>query len=60
MLEEAVEGKAVGNRVEDVVKAVRPYLEAGFDEVYFSQIGPEQEGFFAFWERELDPALKAL
>ncbi len=58
--EMAVEGKAVGNRVEDFVEAVRPYVEAGFDEVYLSQIGPEQEGFFDFWERELRPALQEL
>jgi G6PDH family F420-dependent oxidoreductase len=56
----AVEGKAVGNRVEDFVAAVRPYVEAGYDEVYLSQIGPEQEGFFDFWERELRPALDQL
>ena len=58
--EMAVEGKAVGNRVEDFVEAVRAYVEAGFDEVYLSQIGPEQDGFFDFWERELRPAVQAL
>jgi alkanesulfonate monooxygenase SsuD/methylene tetrahydromethanopterin reductase-like flavin-dependent oxidoreductase (luciferase family) len=30
---------AVGNRVEDFVEAVRPYVDAGYDEVYLSQIG---------------------
>jgi G6PDH family F420-dependent oxidoreductase len=56
----AVEGHAVGHRVEDFVEAVRPYVEAGYDEIYLSQIGPEQEGFFEFWERELAPALASL
>lgn len=56
----AVEGHAVGNRVETFVGAVRPYVEAGFDEIYLEQIGPEQEGFFRFWERELLPALRRL
>ncbi len=51
---------AVGSRVEDFVEAVRPYVEAGFDEVYLSQIGPEQEGCFDFWERELRAALAAI
>lgn len=37
--------------------AIRPYLEAGFDELYFHQIGPEQEGFLGFYERELAPRL---
>ena len=48
---------AVGNRVEDYVAAVKEYVDAGFDEVYLSQIGPEQDGWFDFWERELQPAL---
>ena len=40
-------------------EAMRAYLDAGFDEVYVQQIGPDQEGFFRFWERELAPALQA-
>jgi hypothetical protein len=51
---------AVGNRVEDFVEAVRPYVEAGYDEVYLSQIGEEQDGWFDFFERELRPALAEL
>jgi G6PDH family F420-dependent oxidoreductase len=51
---------AVGSRVEDFVDAVRPYVQAGYDEVYLSQIGPEQDGWFDFWERELRPALAEL
>ncbi len=51
---------AVGNRVEDFVEAVRPYVEAGYDEVYLSQIGAEQDGWFDFYERELRPALDEL
>ncbi len=51
---------AVGNRVEDFVEAVRPYVEAGYDEVYLSQIGAEQDGWFDFYERELRPALGEL
>jgi G6PDH family F420-dependent oxidoreductase len=33
--------------------SIRQYLDAGYDEVYVSQIGPDQAGFFEFWEREL-------
>lgn len=51
---------ATGNRVEDFVEGVRPYVEAGYDEIYLSQIGPDQQGFLAFWERELEPALASL
>jgi G6PDH family F420-dependent oxidoreductase len=35
----------------------KEYLDAGFDEVYVNQIGPSQEEFFRFWEREIRPAL---
>jgi G6PDH family F420-dependent oxidoreductase len=33
--------------------AIRKYLDAGFDEVYVNQIGPDQEGFFRFYAQEL-------
>ena len=51
---------ATGNRVEDFVEGIRPYVEAGFDEVYVSQIGEDQAGFLDFWVRELEPALRDL
>ena len=38
---------------------VKAYLDAGFDHVYFHQIGPDQEGFFRFAETELLPRLGA-
>ncbi|HWD54098.1 MAG TPA: TIGR03557 family F420-dependent LLM class oxidoreductase [Acidimicrobiales bacterium] len=39
------------------VAAIERFLEAGFDRVYVNQIGPDQEGFFAFYRRELRPRL---
>ncbi len=51
---------AVGPDVEDFVEGVRPYVEAGFDEVYLSQVGPDQEGFLRFWTEELSGALAEL
>ena len=56
----AVADVACGPDVADFVEAVRPYVEAGVDELYISQIGPDQEGFFRFWESELRDALAAL
>jgi G6PDH family F420-dependent oxidoreductase len=41
----------------EVVETVDRYEQAGYDHVYFHQIGPDQDGFFGFWERELRPAL---
>lgn len=37
---------------------VRQYLDAGVDEVYVSQIGPDMEGFFAAWQRDVLPQLR--
>jgi G6PDH family F420-dependent oxidoreductase len=49
---------ACGPDPERHVKAISAYLEAGFDEVYVNQIGPDQEGFFEFYAREIRPRLE--
>jgi G6PDH family F420-dependent oxidoreductase len=40
-------------------ETIRAYLEAGFDEVYVSQIGPDQAGFLDFFNKELRHRLEA-
>jgi hypothetical protein len=35
------------------MKAIREYIDAGFDHLILTQIGPEQDTFFEFFEREL-------
>jgi G6PDH family F420-dependent oxidoreductase len=40
-----------------LVAAVHEYVDAGYDHVYLHQIGPDQDGFFDYWERALRPAL---
>ncbi len=40
-----------------VIEAVRTHLDAGFDHVYFHQVGPDQAGFLDFAKRELLPRL---
>ncbi len=42
---------------EPYVEMVRTYLDAGFDEVYISQVGKDQAGFFDFYRKELAPRL---
>lgn len=37
------------------VEAVQRYVDAGFDEVYVGQIGPDQEGMIDFFAREVLP-----
>jgi coenzyme F420-dependent glucose-6-phosphate dehydrogenase len=46
-----------GPDVAPVVDSVRAYERAGYDHLHFHQIGPDQDGFFRFWEKELAPAL---
>ncbi len=42
---------------EQHAEAIRAYLDAGYDEVYVNQIGPDQEGFFRFFTAEVLPLL---
>ena len=39
------------------IKQIKAFVEAGFDHVYIHQIGPDQEGFFQFYERHVLPKL---
>ena len=54
---EANEGRPCGPDPEAYVTAIGQYVDAGFDEVALTQIGPDQEGFLRFYERELRPRL---
>jgi G6PDH family F420-dependent oxidoreductase len=56
----AVESIPCGSDVADFVQAVKTYVDAGFEEIYLSQIGPDQQGFFDFWDRELRDALASV
>jgi coenzyme F420-dependent glucose-6-phosphate dehydrogenase len=38
--------------------ALKKYVDAGFDHVAIHQIGPDQDGFFRFYEREVLPAFR--
>jgi G6PDH family F420-dependent oxidoreductase len=39
------------------IKQIKAFVEAGFDHVYIHQVGPDQEGFFQFYERHVLPKL---
>jgi len=56
-LEMATKELPCGPDPEPVVEQVREWEQAGFDHVSFHQIGPDQEGFFRFWEQALRPRL---
>jgi coenzyme F420-dependent glucose-6-phosphate dehydrogenase len=42
---------------EQYVEQVKAFVDAGFTHVYLHQIGPDQEGFFEFFRKELAPRL---
>ena len=41
------------------LEAIREYLNAGYDHVYVHQVGPDQDGFFDFYQREVLPELSS-
>jgi coenzyme F420-dependent glucose-6-phosphate dehydrogenase len=40
------------------LEKIQEMLDAGFEQVYIHQVGPDQEGFFNFYQREVLPRLK--
>jgi coenzyme F420-dependent glucose-6-phosphate dehydrogenase len=56
--EDDVAGSVVcGPDPEAHLEAIRSYVDAGYDHVYLHQVGPDQEGFFRFYEREVLPKI---
>jgi coenzyme F420-dependent glucose-6-phosphate dehydrogenase len=41
------------------IEAIEEYAAAGYDHVYVHQVGPDQEGFFDFYSREVLPQLNS-
>ncbi|GAA2171098.1 LLM class F420-dependent oxidoreductase [Actinomadura napierensis] len=39
-------------------RALRAYVDAGYEDVFVTQIGPDQDGFFDFYSREVLPRLR--
>ena len=56
--EQVAELVPCGPDVERHVEKITGYLDAGFDQVYVHQVGPDQAGFIKFAEGELLPALR--
>jgi coenzyme F420-dependent glucose-6-phosphate dehydrogenase len=57
--EDAVASSIVcGPDPEKYLAQIKSFTDAGFDHVYIHQVGPDQEGFFRFYERELAPKLQ--
>jgi G6PDH family F420-dependent oxidoreductase len=58
-LDDIAESISCGPSAEKHLQAVDKYLQAGFDHIILTQIGPQQEAFVDFFARELKPALRA-
>jgi coenzyme F420-dependent glucose-6-phosphate dehydrogenase len=56
--DKVTENLPCGPDVAPYLDSFRTYVDAGFDHVYFHQIGPDQQGFLDFCERELLPRLR--
>nr|WP_042187566.1 TIGR03557 family F420-dependent LLM class oxidoreductase [Kibdelosporangium sp. MJ126-NF4]CEL18194.1 dehydrogenase [Kibdelosporangium sp. MJ126-NF4]CTQ90576.1 dehydrogenase [Kibdelosporangium sp. MJ126-NF4] len=56
--EMVAEALPCGPDPEPYVSAVSRHVDAGFDEVYIQQIGPDQEAFFDFWQHEVRPLIR--
>jgi coenzyme F420-dependent glucose-6-phosphate dehydrogenase len=59
MVREADVAQAIicGPDPERHIAGIKEFVDAGYDHVYVHQIGPDQEGFFRFYEREVLPKL---
>lgn len=56
--EEATASTPCGPDPDVHIEAIKPYIDAGFDEVYISQIGQEQDAFFDFYSSTVLPGLR--
>jgi G6PDH family F420-dependent oxidoreductase len=51
---------ALGPDPEKHLEKIRKFVNAGYDHIWIHQIGPDQDGFFDFYENEILPALQKL
>jgi len=52
------ESTTCGRNVDAHVEAFQPYADAGFDEVYVSNMGPNHRQFFDLYRNEVLPSLR--
>ena len=50
---------SLGNDPDEYVEALNKYVDAGYDHIYFHQIGPDQQAGIDFVSKEVLPAFKA-
>ncbi len=55
--DDALETVVVGPDAEEYLAEIRKFADAGYEQVWLHQIGPDQNGFFEFFEKQLAPKL---
>jgi coenzyme F420-dependent glucose-6-phosphate dehydrogenase len=55
--EDVAKNIVCGPDPERYLAKINEYVEAGYDHVWLHQVGPDQEGFFRFFEKEVFPKL---
>jgi G6PDH family F420-dependent oxidoreductase len=56
--DEVAEVVACGPDPEEHLARIQAGVDAGFDHIHVYQVGPDQEGFFRFYEREILPRFR--
>jgi G6PDH family F420-dependent oxidoreductase len=56
-VESVAEHMPCGPDVDKIVEAAKKFVDAGFDRLYITQVGPDQQGFFTFFRKDLSNAL---
>jgi hypothetical protein len=56
--EDILERFPCGPDPEKHIAAIKRYRDVGYDELYITQVGPNQEDFLRFYEREILPAFR--
>jgi coenzyme F420-dependent glucose-6-phosphate dehydrogenase len=51
--DKVAENIVCGADPEQHIELIKRFADAGYDHVYVHQVGPQQEGFFRFYEREI-------
>ncbi len=57
--ETVAESVACGPEPDKHIAQVRKYLDAGIDEVYVQQIGPDMDGFLSTWQKDVLPQVRS-
>ena len=58
--EQALGPTPVGPDLDAICESAQEYLDAGYDHLYFHQIGPDQDALIDVWQSELGERVRAL